>query len=154
MKDSPLLAVTPPHESESVVGLRPHQGQLPQPGGEAGGLGHHQLLGWSSAAEHQDEHDDDDDYDNGDTEEYEVDKVDLVIVTDWRLRDDAEVTLHVIVLYTGAALHAEDLAVVAGVGVPADALALLVVPGVGGAVETGELVPGEVRETVTGAGVR
>ena len=60
----------------------------------------------------------------------------------------------VVVLYTGAALRAEDLAVVAGVGVPADALALLVVPGVGGAVETGELVPGEVRETVTGAGVR
>ena len=60
----------------------------------------------------------------------------------------------VVVLYTGAALRAEDLAVMAGVGVPADALALLVVPGVGGAVETGELVPGEVRETVTGAGVR
>ena len=54
----------------------------------------------------------------------------------------------------GAALRAEDLALLAGVDVPADALALLVVPGVGGTVETGELVPGEVRETVTGAGVR
>ena len=145
-----LLAVSPPHESESVVRLRPHQSQLPQ----AGGLGDDQVLRGTPAAEHQDEHDDyDDDY-NGDTEEDEVDQVDSVIVTDGGVRDHTEVALNVIVLYTGAGLCAEDLSLVAGVGVPADTLALFAVPGVGGAVETGELLPGEVRETVAGAGVR
>ena len=61
--------------------------------------------------------------------------------------------LHVVVLHAGAGVGAEDLTVAAGVCVPADTLAVLRVPGVGRAVEAGELVPGQVGETVTGAGV-
>ena len=74
-------------------------------------------------------------------------------MTDGSIRDDTEVTLHVVVLHAGAGVGAEDLTVAAGVCVPADTLAVLRVPGVGRAVEAGELVPGQVGETVTGAGV-
>ena len=74
-------------------------------------------------------------------------------MTDGSIRDDTKVTLHVVVLHAGAGVGAEDLTVAAGVCVPADTLAVLRVPGVGRAVEAGELVPGQVGETVTGAGV-
>ena len=40
-----------------------------------------------------------------------------------------------------------------GVVVPAGALTVVRVPGMGGAVEAVQLVPGEVGQTLTGAGV-
>ena len=153
MNDSQFVQLAPPGESEGVVRLPAHQGQLSQAG--VGGT-HYQVLGRISAPEQEDEHDDDDDDDDGDTEKYEVDKVDLVIGTEGRLRDHTEVTLYVIVVVeTGASVRAEELSwrTELGVGVPAGALAGLGVPGVGGAVEAVQLVPGEVGQTLTGAGV-
>ena len=61
----------------------------------------------------------------------------------------------IVVVETGASVRAEELSwrTELGVGVPAGALAGLGVPGVGGAVEAVQLVPGEVGQTLTGAGV-
>ena len=61
----------------------------------------------------------------------------------------------IIVCETGAGVGAEELSwrTDVGVGVPAGALAVVRVPGVGGAVEAVQLVPGEVGQTLTGAGV-
>jgi len=152
MNDSMFVLLSPPGQSQGVVRLPAHQGEFSQcwVGADS------QLFRRISAAEQQDEHDNNDDNDDGDTEKYKVDQVDLVIVTEGRLRDDTEVTLHVIIVCeTGAGVRAEELSwrTDVGVGVPAGALAVVRVPGVGGAVEAVQLVPGEVGQTLTGAGV-
>ena len=54
---------------------------------------------------------------------------------------------------TGADGRVEDHPGAADRDLPAGALAVLRVPGVGGAVEAVQLVPGEVGQTLTGAGV-
>ena len=56
-----------------------------------------------------------------------------------------------IVVSTGASVGAEELSwrTGVGVGVPAGALTVVRVPGVGGAVEAVQLVPGEVGQTLT-----
>ena len=89
----------------------------------------------------------DDDQDE-DAQEDDVHHVDFVGV-----EVDCLVTQPPAGLLAGAGVRAEHLAVTAGVCVPADTLAVLPVPRVGRAVEAGELVPGQVGETVTGAGV-
>ena len=152
MNDSMLVLLHPPGQSQRVIRLPAHQSQFSQSGVGADS----EFFRRISAAEQQDEHDYNNDNDHGDTEKYKVDQVDLIIVAEGRLRDDTEVTLHVkIVVSTRASVRAEELSrrTGVGVGVPAGALTVVRVPGVGGAVEAVQLVPGEVGQTLTGAGV-